>query len=105
MKDNPNKNQMQYMPIGMCLGMSIGAGLGVALGNLALYMCVGISVGMCIGSIIDARHRADAENAEKSVNGENNEDESESPAPAEDGAVDESENSTEANNTDEKKAE
>ena len=53
-------NQMQYMPIGMCLGMSIGTAIGAATDNLAIGMSIGLSIGMCIGVFIDAKNRKSA---------------------------------------------
>ena len=52
-----SENQIQYLPICMCLGMSIGSAIGVATDNLSIGMCVGMSIGMCIGAMIDAKNR------------------------------------------------
>ena len=60
MEDNTNNNQepnnIQYMPIGMCIGLAIGVGIGAALGNISLYMCIGLSIGLGIGVIIDSKN-------------------------------------------------
>ena len=60
-----SENQIQYLPIGMCLGMSIGSAIGVATDNLSMGLCIGMSIGMCIGALIDAKNRKSAgENTE-----------------------------------------
>ena len=56
-----SENQIQYLPICMCLGMSIGSALGVATDNLSLFMCLGMSIGVGIGALIDANRRKAAE--------------------------------------------
>ena len=53
-----NGNQIQYMPIGMCLGLSIGMAIGSAMGNISVGMCMGLGIGLCFGSAIDAANRA-----------------------------------------------
>ena len=57
MDKKDDKNNTQYMPIGMCMGISIGTAIGAAMDNIPVYMAVGLSVGMCIGSLIDAKNR------------------------------------------------
>ena len=57
MDKKDDKNNTQYMPIGMCMGISIGTAIGAAMDNIPVYMAVGLSVGMCIGSLIDAQNR------------------------------------------------
>jgi uncharacterized protein YoaH (UPF0181 family) len=52
-----SENQIQYLPICMCLGMSIGSALGVATDNLSLFMCFGMSIGVGLGAVIDAKNR------------------------------------------------
>lgn len=52
-KKKRESNEIQYMPIGMCMGLSIGMAIGSAFGNLTLGMCVGLSFGMAIGALID----------------------------------------------------
>ena len=56
MDKKDDKNNTQYMPIGMCMGISIGTAIGAAMDNIPVYMAVGLSVGMCIGSLIDAKN-------------------------------------------------
>ena len=51
-------NQIQYMPIGMCLGLSIGMAIGSAMGNISVGMCMGLGIGLCFGSAMDAANRA-----------------------------------------------
>ena len=51
-------NQIQYMPIGMCLGLSIGMAIGSAMGNISVGMCMGLGIGLCFGSAIDAANRS-----------------------------------------------
>ena len=58
MKKNDSENQIQYMPIGMCLGLSIGVAIGAAMGNISVGMCMGLGIGLCFGSAIDAANRA-----------------------------------------------
>ena len=57
MDKKDDKNNTQYMPIGMCMGISIGTAIGAAMDNIPICMAVGLSVGMCIGSLIDAKNR------------------------------------------------
>ena len=57
MDKKDDKNNTQYMPIGMCMGISIGTAIGAAVDNIPVCMAVGLSVGMCIGSLIDAKNR------------------------------------------------
>ena len=52
-----SENEIQYMPIAMCLGISIGTALGVATDNMPVFMCLGLSIGMCIGSGLDYRNK------------------------------------------------
>ena len=68
MDKKDDKNNTQYMPIGMCMGISIGTAIGAAMDNIPVCMAVGLSVGMCIGSFIDAKNQK-AEN-DKSQTGE-----------------------------------
>ena len=68
MDKKDDKNNTQYMPIGMCLGISIGTAIGAAMDNIPVCMAVGLSLGMCIGSFIDAKNQK-AEN-DKSQTGE-----------------------------------
>ena len=57
--DKKDKNdQIQYMPIGMCLGLSIGMAIGSAMGNISVGMCMGLGIGLCFGSAIDAANRS-----------------------------------------------
>ena len=58
MKKKDTENQIQYMPIGMCLGLSIGMAIGSAMGNISVGMCMGLGIGLCFGSAIDASNRA-----------------------------------------------
>ena len=68
MDKKDDKNNTQYMPIGMCMGISIGTAIGAAMDNIPICMAVGLSLGMCIGSFIDAKNQK-AEN-DKSQTGE-----------------------------------
>ena len=45
MKDNKNsENNMQYLPIGMCIGISIGTAIGAATDNIGVGMCLAMKV-------------------------------------------------------------
>lgn len=57
MDKKDDKNNTQYMPIGMCMGISIGTAIGAAMDNIPVCMAVGLSLGMCIGSFIDAKNQ------------------------------------------------
>ena len=59
-----SENQIQYLPICMCLGMSIGSAIGVATDNLSLFMCIGMSIGVGLGAVIDAKNRKTDTSAE-----------------------------------------
>lgn len=69
MENDKNNNQeaenIQYMPIGMCIGIGVGMAIGAALGNIAIGMCIGLSVGMCIGVIIDSMHKKKTDDTSK----------------------------------------
>lgn len=56
------ENEMQYMPIFMCLGISVGMAIGSALGNIGVGMCLGVGVGMCLGVSLDAMQKKNADN-------------------------------------------
>ena len=58
-------DQMQYMPIGMCLGLSIGVAIGAGMGIIPLGMCLGLSIGMCIGVAIDNANKAKQDNSKE----------------------------------------
>ena len=59
MKKNDNsENQVQYLPIGMCLGLSIGMAVGAAMDNISVGMCMGLGIGLCFGSALDNANRA-----------------------------------------------
>ena len=58
MDKKDKNNQIQYMPIGMCLGLSIGMAIGSAMGTISVGMCMGLGIGLCFGSAIDAANRA-----------------------------------------------
>ena len=73
--NNQEPNNIQYMPIGMCIGIGVGMAIGSALGNIAIGMCFGLSIGMCIGSVIDSKNKKktdDASESEKIEQEENN---------------------------------
>lgn len=55
--NNPEPNNIQYMPIGMCIGIGVGMAIGAALDNIATGMCTGLSVGMCVGVLIDSMNK------------------------------------------------
>ena len=57
-------NQIQYLPIGMCLGLSIGMALGAAMGNISIGMCMGLGIGLCFGSSLDNANRAKNKDAD-----------------------------------------
>ena len=58
MKDNKNsENQMQYLPIGMCIGISIGTAIGAATDNIGVGMCLGVGFGTMLGALLDAQKR------------------------------------------------
>lgn len=66
MKKNDNsENEIQYMPIGMCLGLSIGTAIGAAIDNISIGMCMGLGIGLCFGSALDAAKRKKTEDEEK----------------------------------------
>ena len=66
MKKNDNsENEIQYMPIGMCLGLSIGTAIGAAIDNISIGMCMGLGIGLCFGSALDAAKRKKPEDEEK----------------------------------------
>ena len=65
MKKIDSKEQVQYMPLGMCLGLSIGTAIGAAIGNIPIGMCMGLGIGVCFGSVLDHANRAKKENAEE----------------------------------------
>ena len=53
MKKKDSDNQIQYMPIGMCLGLSVGMAIGAAMDNIPIGMCMGLGIGLCFGSALD----------------------------------------------------
>jgi hypothetical protein len=53
MKKKDSDNQIQYMPIGMCLGLSVGMAIGAAMDNIPVGMCMGLGIGLCFGSALD----------------------------------------------------
>ena len=66
MKKNDNsENEIQYMPIGMCLGLSIGTAIGAAIDNISIGMCMGLGIGLCFGSALDAAKRKKTEDEEE----------------------------------------
>ncbi len=69
MKKNDSNNQIQYLPLGMCIGISIGMAIGAAMDNIPIGMCMGMGIGMCFGSALD--------NANRAKNEENKEDKKE----------------------------
>ena len=58
MKKDNSENQVQYLPIGMCLGLSIGMAVGAAMDNISVGMCMGLGIGLCFGSTLDNANRA-----------------------------------------------
>ena len=64
MDKKDKNNQIQYMPIGMCLGLSIGMAIGSAMGNISVGMCMGLGIGLCFGSAIDAANLSKKNEAE-----------------------------------------
>ena len=58
-------NQIQYMPIGMCLGLSIGMAVGAAMDNISVGMCMGLGIGLCFGSSLDNAKQAKSKEAEE----------------------------------------
>ena len=58
MKKDNSENQVQYLPIGMCLGLSIGMAVGAAMDNISVGMCMGLGIGLCFGSALDNANRA-----------------------------------------------
>ena len=59
-------NNVQYMPIFMCLGISIGLALGAANNNMPLFMCIGLSIGVGLGAVLDARANEEEKNKNQS---------------------------------------
>ena len=58
MADQEKKNdQVQYMPLGLCIGLSLGVAIGAAMGNVGVGMCMGLGIGMCFGAALDARKK------------------------------------------------
>ena len=68
MKKKDSNQQIQYLPIGMCIGLSIGMAIGSAMGNISVGMCLGLGVGLCFGSAIDNANKAKNEKAEDEDN-------------------------------------
>ena len=52
-----NDNNIQYMPIGMCLGIGIGMAIGSIFDNISIGMCMGLGIGLCFGCCLDTLHR------------------------------------------------
>ena len=50
MKKKDSENQIQYMPIGMCLGLSIGMAIGTVMNNVGVGMCLGMGIGVDINN-------------------------------------------------------
>ena len=65
MSNDKNKNQepnnIQYMPIGMCIGIGVGMAIGAAVDAIPMGMCLGLSIGMGIGVAIDSQNKKKTE--------------------------------------------
>lgn len=53
--NNENKNQVNYIPVGMALGAGIGTSIGVATDNLAVGVALGAGIGMLLGTLLQQR--------------------------------------------------
>lgn len=62
--NNDSGNNIQYMPIGLCLGLSVGLAIGSAMGNIGVGLCFGIGIGLCFGSALDAANRRKSEESQ-----------------------------------------
>jgi len=65
MKKKDSDQQMQYLPLGMCMGISIGMAIGAALGSIPIGMCFGMGIGLCFGSALDNANKAKKETGEE----------------------------------------
>ena len=70
MKKKDTEDQIQYLPLGMCLGISIGMAVGAAMGNISVGMCMGLGIGLCFGSALDNANRAKNDKTEDEENKE-----------------------------------
>ena len=55
--NNKPENNIQNMPIFMCLGTSIGMSLGLLFDNIGVGMCLGVGIGTSIGALLDFINR------------------------------------------------
>ncbi len=51
------KDDVVWLPIGMCLGISIGMCFGVAIDSIPMGMCFGLCFGMMCGTIMDSNKK------------------------------------------------
>lgn len=60
-KENNNKNKkennIQYIPIFMCLGTSVGMGIGLIFNNIGVGMCLGVGLGVAFGALLDLKNK------------------------------------------------
>ena len=70
MKEKKPEQQVQYLPLGMCIGLSIGTAIGSAMGNISVGMCLGLGIGLCFGSALDNANRAKNDKTEDEENKE-----------------------------------
>lgn len=61
-KNSNNENQIQHMPIFMCLGISVGTAIGVAMDNIGVGMCLGVGIGTCFGALMDYKNNKKQDN-------------------------------------------
>lgn len=71
MSNKNDNDNIQFLPIGMCLGISIGMAIGAAFDNIPIGMCLGVGCGSLIGSLLSV-----AANSNKSKKGEDDTDKS-----------------------------
>ena len=61
--NNKPENNIQNMPIFMCLGTSIGMSLGLLFDNIGVGMCLGVGIGTAIGALLDSiNHKKNKDN-------------------------------------------
>ena len=61
--NNKPENNIQNMPIFMCLGISIGMSFGLLFDNIGVGMCLGVGIGTAIGGLLDLiNHKKNEDN-------------------------------------------
>jgi len=44
------KDENNWLPLGMCIGMSIGIAVGAATNNIGLWLPIGLCLGLSLGA-------------------------------------------------------